>query len=78
MKITCYLLCVKVGAAIRDSVLSGERSDLLLMDVTPLSLGIETQRGVMTRMIQKNTSIPTRFRQVYTTADDNQEALTGP
>ncbi|MFM9435142.1 molecular chaperone DnaK [Janthinobacterium sp. CG_23.3] len=67
---------VAVGAAIQGSVLSGERSDLLLMDVTPLSLGIETLGGVMAKMIQKNTTIPTRFSQVYTTADDKQPAVT--
>jgi molecular chaperone DnaK len=57
-------------------VLAGERSDLLLMDVTPLSLGIETLGGVMAKMIQKNTTIPTKFSQVYTTADDKQPAVT--
>ncbi|MFS2004037.1 molecular chaperone DnaK [Duganella sp. CT11-25] len=67
---------VAVGAAIQASVLSGERTDVLLMDVTPLSLGIETLGGVMAKMIAKNTTIPTRFSQVYTTADDNQPAVT--
>ena len=67
---------VAIGAAIQGGVLQGEVKDVLLLDVTPLSLGIETLGGVMTKLIQKNTTIPTRANQVFSTADDNQTAVT--
>jgi molecular chaperone DnaK len=67
---------VAIGAAIQGAVLAGEVKDVLLLDVTPLSLGIETLGGVMTKIIEKNTTIPTKATQVFSTADDNQTAVT--
>ena len=67
---------VAMGAAIQAGVLSGDVKDVLLLDVTPLSLGIETMGGVMTKIIEKNTTIPTKANQVFSTADDNQTAVT--
>src|SRR5690606_3090323 len=67
---------VAVGAAIQGAVLAGDVKDVLLLDVTPLSLGMETMGGVMTTLIEKDSTIPTKKSQVFSTADDNQTAVT--
>ncbi len=67
---------VAIGAAIQGSVLAGERDDVLLLDVTPLSLGIETEGGIFTKLVERNTTIPTEKKQIFSTAEDNQSAVT--
>lgn len=67
---------VAIGAAIQGSVLAGERDDVLLLDVTPLSLGIETEGGIFTKLVERNTTIPTEKKEIFSTASDNQTAVT--